>query len=163
MGVASQEFFGTRTGFVPDLWAPLTMTVQMSGGTVSLSPNTNYVELMARIRPGAPLGSLQAAFSAAHHRWLGSVNPRSVGSRANEYRLVPAGSRGLSLLRGQYQQPLTMLLGMVTLLAVVAYANVANLLLARGVGQAEGTGRAPVSRSDKGPHSYGNRSSSARS
>ena len=132
VGVASQEFFGTRTGFVPDLWAPLTMTVPMSGGTVSLSPNTNYVELMARIPPGAKVGSLQADFSAAHHRWLGSVNPRSVGSRANEYRLVPAGA-GLSLLRGQYQQPLTILLGMVTVLAVVAYTNVANLLLARGV------------------------------
>jgi predicted permease len=133
-GVASQEFFGTRTGFVPDLWAPLTMTVEMSGGAGSLSPNTNYVELMARIRPGAQLGSLQADFSATHHRWLGSVHPRSVGSRANEYRLVPAGA-GLSLLRGQYRQPLTMLLGMVSVLVVVAYANVANLLLARGVGR----------------------------
>ena len=47
-------------------------------------------------------------------------------------RLVPAG-RGLSLLRGQYAQPLVILLSAVAILVIIACANIANLLLARGI------------------------------
>ena len=162
VGVASQEFLGPRTGFVPDLWAPLTMTYRCRAGPSRCRPTrTTWSSWLGYGRAPRSEASKRPSPPLTIAFWSPSIlvrlahAPTSIDSCRRE-RI------GLSLLRGQYQQPLTMLLGMVTLLAVVAYANVANLLLARGVARRKELAvrlSLGATRADW----YGNRSSSARS
>ncbi len=134
VGVMGERFFGTRVGFAPDVWVPLSMTSQMAGDPKPGS-NSNYIELMQRIAPHDSSVALEKALTAADRAWAlrTSTSPVQPGvSQPPTLRLVPAG-RGLSLLRGQYAQPLLILLSAVIALLIIACANIANLLLARGL------------------------------
>lgn len=97
-------------------------------------PNQNYLELFARIPEGTPIGKAQAAANVAYRQWLNSQQgPRGQGnSPASRPALAMTSMpRGLSLLRGQYSEPLMILMSAVILLLLIACANVATLLLAR--------------------------------
>jgi macrolide transport system ATP-binding/permease protein len=134
IGVVGERFFGTRVGFAPDLWVPLSMTSQMAGDPKP-GRNSNYIELMQRVTPPASSVALESALTAADRQWSLSTStlPADAGaSQAPTLRLLPGG-RGLSLLRGQYAQPLVILLSAVVTLMLIACANIANLLLARGM------------------------------
>ena len=134
IGVMGERFFGTRVGLAPDLWVPLSMTLQMAG---DLKPGrtSNYIELMQRVGPHDSSVLLENALTAADRQWLvsTSTSPQNAGvGPSPTLRLLPAG-RGLSLLRGQYAQPLVILLSAVIALMIIACANIANLLMARGM------------------------------
>jgi putative ABC transport system permease protein len=134
IGVMGERFFGTRVGFTPDLWAPLSMTSQMAGDPKP-GKNSNYIELMLRVAPNDSRIVLENALTAADRQWLVSASTarrNADGSQLPTLRLLPAGG-GLSLLRGQYAQPLVILLSGVIALMIIACANVANLLLSRGM------------------------------
>jgi predicted permease len=135
IGVAPESFFGTRVGFSPDVWAPLAMTEQLSAG-LRPSNNANYVELGIRLAPGVSVTATSDALTTAYRDWIATNDSVRGDTRASRplrtLRLVPAG-RGLSLLRGQYGQPLVILLAGVGVLLAIACANISNLLLARGL------------------------------
>ena len=126
VGVMPEHFFGTRVGFTPDLWAPLSMTKPLSGGLDPTKQN-NYIELAFRVDPRASIPAIQDTLTTAHRLWYKAAN-----AKEPPLRLFPA-SRGLSLMRAQYGQPLVILLGAIGLLLVIGCANVGNLLLARGI------------------------------
>ena len=62
-------FFGTRPGFTPDLWAPLSMTEQMSGGALDPTEQTNYIELSLRLETGASKPGVETTLTDAWRRW----------------------------------------------------------------------------------------------
>jgi predicted permease len=111
----------------------LSMTSQMAGDPKP-GRNSNYIELMQRIAPHDSNVALEKALNAANREWAleTATSPIPTGVSPPTLRLLPAG-RGLSLLRGQYAQPLLILLSAVVALLIIACANIANLLLARGM------------------------------
>jgi len=131
IGVTGERFFGTRVGFAPDLWVPLAMTSQMAGDPKP-GRNSNYIELLLRVGPHDSSVALEEALTAADRQWAVSTSASPPPTGARSLRLLPAG-RGLSLLRGQYAQPLVILLSAVIALLIIACANIGNLLLARGM------------------------------
>jgi putative ABC transport system permease protein len=138
VGVARQGFFGTRPGFGPDFWATLMMVQSLTAGNIApLQRDQNYLELMSRLKPGTNLHQAQAAATTIYSNWLQdgatpNANPRV--TRVN-LQLTPART-GYSLLRGQYRHPLLILMAAVTLLLLIACANVATLLVARATARA---------------------------
>ena len=135
VGVAARGFFGTRVGSSPDLWATAAMAEEIA--QLSTTRNDNWLELLARLAPGADLQQASAAANLVHQQWQQWLAAEDAASgraapqrQPPNYQFVPAG-RGLSLLRGQYERPLTILLAAVGLLLLLACANVATLLLAR--------------------------------
>jgi predicted permease len=138
IGVAPHGFFGEEVGSSPDLWVPLTMWGHVVPGRNLLqSPGTGWLRIIGRVRPGVPTSGPRADLSEIFRRVLfeifGPNAERDVRRdiAAAVIRLQPA-ARGLSSLRTQFAMPLQLLMGAVILVLLIACANIANLLLARG-------------------------------
>lgn len=133
-GVMDARFFGTRPGFTPDLWVPLSMASQIAGG-LNPSPDSRYIELMLRVTPDTSRAAIETGLTTAYQQSVNGADGRGdAGARRQPsvLRLVP-GARGVSVLRGQYGQPLLILLSAVAILLIIACTNIANLLLSRGL------------------------------
>ena len=129
VGVAARGFFGTRVGVSPDLWASTMMSNEVAQIELAQQEN-NWLELIARLAPGANAQQASAAASLVRQQWLEAEYAQAGQRQAVDLQFTPAG-RGLSLLRGQYERPLAILMVAVGLLLLLACANVTTLLLAR--------------------------------
>jgi putative ABC transport system permease protein len=138
VGVAPPGFFGIEVGAAPELWVPMMMQPQASELKGRLQMRNNFwVKLIARLKPGVSEEQAQAGADALCqqiNRTASEAPGVSPGLRSyllqQRVQLRPA-SQGMSSLRGQFKQPLLILLGMVGLVLMIACANLANLLLAR--------------------------------
>ncbi|MBX3725334.1 MAG: ABC transporter permease [Xanthomonadales bacterium] len=86
---------------------------------------TNYLSVLGRLRPGVTLEQAAAA--------LATVNAGLAQAHPDEHRDLSARLVPLpELLVSQVRQPLLVLLGASALVLLIACANLANLMLARG-------------------------------
>src|SRR5262252_3854163 len=140
IGVAAPGFFGAKlAGWgMPDFWLPVTSEALISGDTSRLKrPATNFLDLIGRVRPGVNPKSLDAKLKVEFHNWLASHVPEmEPGEKAlwqqQTLHLSPAGG-GVAVLRDQYEDGLKLLLVAAGCVLLVACANIANLMLARGL------------------------------
>jgi len=66
VGVGGPDFFGTRPGFGPDVWAPLMMVGELASSRIRPDePDQNYLELFARLPDGTSLVKAQSAANVA--------------------------------------------------------------------------------------------------
>jgi predicted permease len=133
VGVTPPEFFGESAGQAPDIFAPIGAQQLLSRGESMLDkPNVSWLKVMARLAPGVDEDGARAALNVFAERL--KTEPGRLGRWVSGVRglaLVP-GSRGLDELRETYSGPLRVLMITVGLVLLIACANVANLLLARG-------------------------------
>jgi predicted permease len=140
IGVAAPGFFGAKlAGWgMPDFWLPLTAEPLIDGATARLKrPNTNFLDLIGRVRPGVNPKSLEAKLRVELYDWLASHVPEMEPGEKQLWQqqtlhLIPGGA-GVAALRDQYQDGLKLLLLAAGCVLLVACANVANLMLARGL------------------------------
>jgi predicted permease len=140
VGVAPPGFYGAKlAGWgMPDFWLPLTTEPMIDGETARLKrPNTNFLNLLGRVRPGVNPRSLEAKLRVELHDWLASHVPDMEPGEKQLWRqqtlnLVPGGA-GVDAMRDQYQEGLKLLLIAAGCVLLVACANLANLMLARGL------------------------------
>ena len=140
VGVTPPEFFGVVVGRPADLWVPAMMQADLryrsnywSTGAAQTDrpwlnqPDIAWLTVMGRV-PSGVTAPRAAAEASGLFRQLEFARGR--GTPELHIELVP-GSRGISELRHRFSEPLSILMGMVVLLLLIACANVANLLLAR--------------------------------
>ncbi|BDC52895.1 hypothetical protein F183_A52100 [Bryobacterales bacterium F-183] len=134
-GVASRGFAGTVVGESPDFWTPLESQAQLQPWTGnSRDALAQSLWLIARLAPGVTIGSAQPQVDVIYRQWLERVagtSPERIAAIPRAKAELNEASRGTSLLRRQYSEPLHILLAMVGLILLIASANIANLLLAR--------------------------------
>jgi predicted permease len=147
VGVAPPGFDGTTLGMRPQVFVPMTMTATIDpfeepGGMKNRRRYSLY--LFARLRPGVSIDEARRAINATYRPIVNEVEaPLQVGMSAatlarfrdRQVTLEP-GARGQSELIGQTRTPLLLLFGITGLVVLIACANVANLLLARGAARA---------------------------
>jgi predicted permease len=135
VGVAPPGFFGVAAGLAPDLTVPI---ATMRDAEALMRPTSSWLHLLARLQSGVAISQANAALDtfwpAALAATVGTGIPAErramyIGRRTT---LMPART-GFSRIRNQYEDPLWMLLALVTLLLAVACASAANLWLARSV------------------------------
>lgn len=140
IGVAPPGFYGAKvSGWgMPDLWLPLTKEPLLDGATARLKhPSTNWFDLIGRVRPGTNPKALEAQLRAELHQWLQShvadMSPQEKAEWQKQTLHLTPGGAGVADMREQYQDGLVLLLITASCVLLVACANIANLLLARGL------------------------------
>lgn len=142
IGVAPPGFYGAKlAGWgMPDLWLPLTTEPLTDGATARLKrPNNHFLDLIGRVRPGVDVKSLEAKLKVELQNWLAShvadMEPaeRQVW-RQQTLHMAPGGA-GVASMREDYEDGLKLLLIAAGCVLLVACANLANLMLARGLRQ----------------------------
>ncbi len=140
IGVAAPGFYGAKlAGWgMPDFWLPATTELMIDGPTSRLKrPDSNFLDLIGRVRPGVNPESLEAKLRVEFHDWLASHVPdMDPGDKQlwqkETLHLIPGGA-GVEVMRDQYQAGLKLLLIAAGCVLLVACANLANLTLARGL------------------------------
>ncbi len=145
VGVAPQGFRGTTAGILPLVYVPIDMRGMLSPGFNGFENRRGYwVYLFGRLKPGVSLAQASAGLNALYHPIITDVEaPLQKGMseqtlarfKAKEVVLTP-GYRGQSSLQNQAGTPLWMLFCVTGIVLLIACANIANLLLARGAGRA---------------------------
>jgi predicted permease len=146
IGVMPAGFSGLMVGESPDLWMPLTMQQAVEPGRDWLTQpagsitKTMFLHVIGRLKPSLEISQANTSINVTFKQVL-EADAASVASAddrkaiTNSYLVARNARHGLSTLRGQYQRPLGILMGLVGLLLLLACANVANLLLARAAGR----------------------------
>jgi putative ABC transport system permease protein len=137
VGVTQPGFFGAEVGGSFDVALPLCASPIVSPEYNRLdSRNCWWLAIMGRLKPGwtpekatAQLETVSPAIFAAsaHPKWDPKTAKDFLGFKLGA---IPADA-GLSDLRRQYQDPLTLLQATAGLVLLIACANLANLMLAR--------------------------------
>ena len=143
VGVAPEGFRGILSGNKPDIYIPVSMRATLLPGWNNFDrPTSRWLNIIGRMPRGeSPAGvqsSLQTLFTTVAKEHTAPLRmPENARKRAEGARItaLPAAS-GVNELEKQWKQPLVALFVMVCLLMLIACANLANLLLARGVNRA---------------------------
>lgn len=148
VGVAPRGFEGTSFPVSPQVFVPLSMSGKLAGFGGFEDRRAYWLYLFGRLKPGVTPRQAQSALNGIYRPILSDVEaPLQVGwdaptlatFTAKQISLSP-GFRGQSDVHRYAKTPLVMLLGVTAVVLLIACANIANLLLARGAGRAKEMG-----------------------
>jgi len=137
-GIAPRGFYGDRLSSTPpDFYLPIeTMPAIMNVPYVH-DRNVAWLYMIGRVKPGTQLGSLQAKVSAIVKQAFTEMRPfqDSQGKKELEkvHVLLAPGGAGIQGLQEEYESNLRILMTASGLVLLIACANIANLLLVRGM------------------------------
>jgi putative ABC transport system permease protein len=119
IGVAQRGFYGLSNQAQQDIWLPYSLEGHPS------------VSLLGRLKPGVTTEQARADLAALYQTFVDrpDTNPFM---RKNVVRLMPAGNGRSTPVTQMLSMPIKVLMATVGLLLLLACANLAGLLLARG-------------------------------
>ncbi len=138
IGVTPPGFFGDRvTDSPPDFWLPVQTEPYLHGASSFLHhQESHWLYLLGRVRPGTSIAALQTKISFTLRQWLYTRPVLTANGGAaiipKMHVVLAPGGGGIQNLQQQSGKGLKMLMILSSVVLLIACANIANLLLARG-------------------------------
>ena len=138
VGITPPGFFGdTLRSTPPDFFLPLNTEPYVQTDSDLNKYDTHWLDLIGRIQPGVSPASIEAQMRVELKQWLGSHwGEMSANDRAKfpeqTLFLSPAGG-GIASMREKYERWLQILMTVTGFVLLIVCANVANLMLVRGM------------------------------
>jgi predicted permease len=146
VGVAARGFDGTTLGAQPDVFVPLTMRTQMNPWFNAFDNRRNYwIYAFARLRPGVSAEQATSEINMVYAPIIEevevplqeSMTEQTMDRFRNKRVVLVPGFQGQSSMHQEASTPLRLLFGITAVVLLIACANIANLLLARGANRAQ--------------------------
>jgi predicted permease len=145
VGVAPAGFRGTTLGAEPDLFVPMSVRWPMSTLTNPYDDRRSYwMYVFGRLKPGLSMEQAGTQLNSVYRNLLAEVEaPLQQGMSDATMKLFRAkqvelsnGARGQTSIHREARTPILLLFSITGTVLLIACANIANLLLARGAGRA---------------------------
>lgn len=132
VGVTPREFHGTFVGFAPEIWVPVMMAGQVKSASALTNPQSRWLNLTGRLKPGITRDELQTNLSLLYQR---REQDKPQTERSWGFIVVEPEGQVFPKLRTPVSLVLLLLMAAVAFVLLICCANVANLLLTRAAGR----------------------------
>ncbi|HEY1732349.1 MAG TPA: ABC transporter permease [Terriglobales bacterium] len=138
-GVTPPGFFGDRLrDDPPDFYIPIAFEPVLNQKSSILHiDDQHWLYIIGRMKPGAQPLQVESQLTAELRQWLPTSSsllpPTERAKIPEQYLKLGPGGAGITSLRDRYKAGLYMLVAASALVLLIACANLANLLLARGM------------------------------
>jgi macrolide transport system ATP-binding/permease protein len=140
VGIAPRGFYGDRlTSTPPDFYLPIETMTGLANVPYVHDPETNWLYIVGRVKPGIAPGQLQEKVNAVVRQAFGEQKlfTTEQGKKAlpKVHVVLTPGGAGIQTLQEDYASHLHLLMWISGLVLLIACSNIANLLLVRGMGR----------------------------
>ncbi|MEO5816759.1 MAG: ABC transporter permease [Gemmatimonadaceae bacterium] len=144
VGIAPEGFEGTTVGARPIVYLPISMRGEVQRFTRWEDRRNYWIYLFARLKPGMTIQSADPAVNAVYKPILSDVeaplqagmSDKTMQGFKNKKLVLAPGARGQSSIHREAKTSIVLLFSVTGVVLLIACANIANLLLARGAGRA---------------------------
>jgi macrolide transport system ATP-binding/permease protein len=138
VGIAPRGFFGDRLlPSPPEFYLPIETMPPIANVPYVHGSGQQWLYLIGRVRPGVPLGALQQKVNTLLRQQLATTPAFSsqddLARLKNLHVVLTAGGAGIQAMQEGYNRRLMLLMAASGLVLLIACANLANLLLVRGM------------------------------
>jgi macrolide transport system ATP-binding/permease protein len=138
IGITPPSFYGDRMDDTPpDFFLPIVTEPVFDTGAFLRRQDVNWVYVLGRVKAGTALAPLQAKMIGELKNWLATqpLYQTEDGKKnlAKTHLVLTPGGLGIANMQGAYKSGLQLLMGISALVLLIACANIANLVLVRGL------------------------------
>ena len=138
IGIAPKGFYGDRIDTnPPKYFLPMNSMDQVIGAPYFTDPDSQWAYIIGRVKPGTSLPTLQAKASTLLKQQFAPLktfaDPRAKQVLPRTHVVLSPGGGGIQNMQEGYKDHLKLLQWIAAMVLLVACANIANLLLVRGM------------------------------
>ncbi len=140
IGIAPKGFYGDRIDTnPPKYFLPMYSMDAVIGAPYFIDPDVQWAYIIGRVKPGTSLPALQAKTSALLKQQFAPLktftDQRAKKVLPRTHVVLSPGGGGIQNMQDGYKDHLKLLQWIAALVLLIACANIANLLLVRGMGR----------------------------
>ena len=138
VGITPARFFGdTLRTNPPDFFLPINTQPLLGAAADIYQSDNSWLDLIGRILPGANPASIEAQMRAELKQWLrsrwGDMSANDRAEFPEQTLFLRPGGAGITSMREEYEHWLQILMMVTSFVLLIVCANVANLMLVRGM------------------------------
>ena len=138
IGIAPKGFYGDRIDTnPPKYFLPMNLMDQVIGAPYFIEPDSRWAYIIGRVKPGTSIPNLQAKASTLLKQQFTPLktfaDPRAKQALPLTHVVLAPGGGGIQNMQEGYKDHLQLLQWIAAMVLLVACANIANLLLVRGM------------------------------